>query len=256
MEEEQLPEQTSWKTMFGMAFASIALAVGSIWFLTSDFDLSSTVETTAEVQATATPEPEQDLLEEDVEAESGTDDTDEAESGDGEEAEPIDLGDLFRDLEVPTPKATSEPVPTIEPVPIVATSGSSSGEDLPVLPRFRPRPRVTTIPTRAPVPTRVPVQAPAPAPVQAPAPAQPAPAAPQVVYVQPPQIVYVQPTPVPAPVYVPAPAPVNAAACPQFAVGVDYNRDGVADGTLPGPCGPCPNGTTPVLLPGDNMLDC
>lgn len=277
MEEERLPEQTSWKTMFGMAIASIALAVGSVWFLTTDFDFSSVIETTADAPADPTPEVEEsdpppvaadedhddsaDSAEGDA---SDADDSDSDNSDDDEDSDEntIDLGELFAALDLPTPENTLPALPTIEPDPTVEpvsieSASSGSGEDIPVLPRFRPRPRIT--PTPRPLPTRVPAAAPAPAPPPPPVVSQPAPAAPapQVVYVQPPQVVYVQPTPVPAPVYVPAPAPaVNAASCPQFTVSVDFNRDGVADGTLPSPCGPCPSGAHPVLLPGDNILDC
>lgn len=278
IEEEALPEQTSWKMLMAMALASVVFAAGSVVFLTQDFGTSNTtVETTNEpdpdptVAPTATSEPDQD---DDIDSDnSDTDDDDTDEDSDSEvagderirfpekgDSDPdctakivdgacVDLGDLFEGIELPTPVATA----------------------IPVLPQLLPRPLITTVPTR---PTRVPSPNPAPAPPPAPAPAPapappPPPAPPQVVYVQPapapppppvyapapPPPVYV---PAPAPVYAPAPQPqaVNPGACTQIVVSFDMNGDGASDGTLPSPCSPCPSGALPAHHNGDSMLDC
>lgn len=252
-ELEALDEQTSWKMLVAMAAASLLLAVGSVWFLTQDFNSSSTtIETagdapTPEPKPTSTPPPDDDD-DENADAENADDenadaDGDESDSADDDcsstqaSGDCLDVGDLFTGLALPTP------IPTL----------------IPVLPQLRPRPRVTTVAIRpTPPPAAVvapPAPAPPPPPVHAPAPAPP-----------PPPIVYVQPAPAPPPppVYVPAPAPpppappaaINPGACTQIVVSFDVNFDGVADGTLPSPCSPCPSGAAPGLLNADSMLDC
>lgn len=243
-------ESTSWKRPAVIAIASLGLVAGSLWLMTQDIETIESITTINGDETAAEPDPTPRPSATAIPSAGRT----ESPAG-----EPLDLDDFAREQDVSAPVA--RPVPATTPLPEGAIPIPTL---IPALPQLQPNPRVPTIPTlipstpapqaavAAPPPHAAPAQAapPRPSPFDQVAPA-PAPA--------PPPTQYVAPTPQwqPAPVAAPAPAPIaNGSACTQIAVAYDANLDGVADGSLPSPCSPCPSGAPPAHRNNDVLLDC
>lgn len=242
-------ERTSWKRPLGIAIASTGLIAGSLWLLTQDLDRLDTITTIGDAETAA-----------DVEPTPTTVSTPRPTATPRPRTTPAPAEALDLDRFTLTADATATPKPLLRlDLPEGAVAIPTR---IPALPQLEPRPRVPTIPTLVPsTPVALAPAAPAPAlpPAAAPAPPRTSPftAAPAPAPQRQPQPV---PVPPPPPVVIaPAPAPAATAGtngCAALVVPYDLNRDGVADGSLPSPCGPCPSGAAPGLQPGDSMLDC